>query len=384
MQDHIPVTEQAEAVGHAVRATYMYAGMADVAALTGNADYIQAIDRLWENVVSKKLYLTGGVGARHTSEAFGDNYELPNSSAYTETCAAIGNAFWNHRMFLLHGEAKYIDVMERVLYNGLVSGVSLNGDCFFYQNPLESSDRRERSPWFEVACCPGNIVRFIPSFPGYIYAKKNENLYVNLYVQGEANIELKNQMVRISQETRYPWEGNIQMTVHPEKEGEFALFLRIPGWTQGHPIPSDLYRFLGEDPAHVDIRINGTPYPFEMEKGFAKLNRKWKPGDRIELSLPMPVRRVQSHENLQDNQGKIALQRGPIVYCFEEADNAGQVIGLTLPDDSRLETQFLPDLLGGLVVINSTAADKSPLTAIPYYAWAHRGAGEMAVWIHRK
>jgi len=384
MQDHIPVTEQEEAVGHAVRATYMYAGMADVAALTGSADYIKAIDRLWENVVSKKLYLTGGVGARHTSEAFGDDYELPNLSAYTETCAAIGNAFWNHRMFLLHGEAKYIDVMERVLYNGLISGVSLEGDRFFYQNPLESRGDRERSPWFEVACCPGNIVRFIPSFPGYIYAKKDDNLYINLYVQSEATIELKNRTVRLSQETRYPWDGNVQITVHPEKEGEFSVYIRIPGWAKDHPVPSDLYRFVDEHTNDVDIRINGTRYPFEMEKGFARLNRIWKLDDKIELSLPMPVRRVQSHENVQGNQSKVALQRGPVVYCFEGVDNEDRVLDRSLPDDSSLETEWLPNLLGGLVVIKSGADDKTPLTAIPYYAWAHRGAGEMAVWIRQE
>jgi DUF1680 family protein len=384
MQDHIPVTEQDEAVGHAVRATYMYAGMADVAALTGNKQYIQAIDRLWENVVSKKLYLTGGVGARHTSEAFGDNYELPNLSAYTETCAAIGNAFWNHRMFLLHGEAKYIDVLERVLYNGLISGVSLKGDCFFYQNPLESRGGRERSPWFEVACCPGNIVRFLPSFPSYIYAKKDASLYINLYVQSEASVELKNQTVRLNQNTRYPWEGNIQITVYPEMEENFTLFVRIPGWTQDQPFSSDLYRFLDEHENNVEIHINGSPSLFEMENGYARLDRKWKRGDRIELNLPMPVRRVQSHEAVLENQGKVALQRGPILYCFEGADNPGQVLGLVLPDNSPLETKFLPDLLEGVVVIDSIAADKSPITAIPYYAWAHRGTGEMAVWIDRK
>jgi len=361
MQDHIPVIEQEEAVGHAVRATYMYAGMADVAALTGNADYIQAIDRLWENVVSKKLYLTGGVGARHTSEAFGDNYELPNLSAYTETCAAIGNAFWNHRMFLLHGNAKYIDILERILYNGLISGVSLNGDRFFYQNPLESRGRRERSPWFEVACCPGNIVRFIPSFPGYVYAKKDDNLYVNLFVQSSAKIELADQTVRLRQETRYPWEGEVKITVDPEKEEEFTVFVRIPGWAQDRPVPSNLYRFLDE-----------------------QLHRKWDPGDTIELRLPMPVRRVSSHENVKDNQGKVAMQRGPIVFCFEGADNADRVLDRSLPDDSPLETEFLPDLLGGLVIVKGLSADNNLLTAIPYYAWSHRGAGEMAVWINRE
>lgn len=384
MQDHLPITEQDEAVGHAVRATYMYAGMADVAALTGNEDYIRAIDKLWENVVSKKLYLTGGVGARHTSEAFGDDYELPNSSAYTETCAAIGNAFWNHRMFLLHGDARYLDVLERVLYNGLISGVSLRGDCFFYQNPLESTGRRERSLWFEVACCPGNIVRFLPSFPGYVYAKKDNNLYINLFVQSRTTVDLEDQTVSIGQETRYPWEGTVHINVDPEKEGEFAVLARIPGWAQDRPVPSDLYRFLDKQEDNIDIRVNGKTFLFDAEKGFARLHRKWSPGDTIELRFPMLVRRVQSHENVKDNQGKVALQRGPIVYCFEGVDNADNVLDRSLPGNASAETRFLPDLLGGLVVIQTMSADLNPLTAIPYYAWAHRGAGEMTVWLARK
>jgi DUF1680 family protein len=383
MQDHIPVTQQEEAMGHAVRATYMYAGMADVAALTGSADYIQAIDRLWENVVSKKLYLTGGVGARHTSEAFGDDYELPNLSAYTETCAAVGNAFWNHRMFLLHGDAKYIDVLERILYNGLISGVSLNGDRFFYQNPLESKGSRERSPWFEVACCPGNIVRFIPSFPGYIYAKKGDSLYVNLFVQSQTSIPLKSQTVSLSQETRYPWEGNVTLTVDPEKEEELTVLIRIPGWAQNQPVPSDLYRFKDEHTDDVGLRINDMPYPIETEKGFAKIKKKWTQGDRIELTLPMPIRRVLGHEKVPDNQGKMALERGPVVYCLEGVDNEGRVLGRSIPDNSSMETRFLPELLGGLMVIEGSFSDDGPLTAVPYYAWAHRGAGEMAVWIDR-
>jgi DUF1680 family protein len=378
MQDHIPVLEQEEAVGHAVRATYMYAGMADVAALTGNEDYITAIERLWENVVSKKIYLTGGVGARHTSEAFGDNYELPNRSAYTETCAAVGNAFWNHRMFLLHGDAKYIDVLERILYNGLISGVSLEGDRFFYQNPLESKGGYQRSPWFEVACCPGNVVRFVPSFPGYIYAKKDDILYVNLFVQSSADLDLRGNPVRISQETRYPWEGTVKIAVDPEREETFGVSVRIPGWARNLPIPSDLYRFLDEKEPNIRLQVNGESYPLELDKGFVRIDRKWKAGDSIELDLPMPVRRVLSHENVQDDLGKVALQRGPIVYCFEGTDNNGHVLDLSLADDSLLKTEFLPDLLGGVTVIEGEAV------AIPYYAWAHRGGGEMAVWVLRR
>jgi DUF1680 family protein len=378
MQDHVPVLEQEEAVGHAVRATYMYAGMADVAALTGNEDYIKAIDGLWENVVSKKIYLTGGVGARHTSEAFGDNYELPNRSAYTETCAAVGNAFWNHRMFLLHGEARYIDVLERVLYNGLISGVSLEGDRFFYQNPLESGGGYERSPWFEVACCPGNIVRFVPSFPGYIYAKEDDCLYVNLFVQSQADLNIKGHPVQIRQETRYPWEGAVKITVDPDQEAAFEVLVRIPGWTRNLPIPSDLYYFLDKPEQDTKLLVNGRSYPLEMDRGFARIRRTWKARDTVELDFPMPVRRVLSHANVQDNRGKVALQRGPLVYCFEGADNNGHALDLSLSDDSPLKTEFRSGLLGGVTVIEGEAV------AIPYYAWAHRGAGEMAVWVGRK
>ncbi len=397
MQDHLPVLEQEEAVGHAVRATYMYAGMADVAALTANEGYIEAIDTLWENVVSQKIYLTGGVGARHTSEAFGDNYELPNRSAYTETCAAVGNAFWNHRMFLLHGEARYIDVLERILYNGLISGVSLEGDRFFYQNPLESGGGYQRSPWFEVACCPGNIVRFVPSFPGYIYAKKNDSLYVNLFVQSQANFDLQDCSVQIRQETRYPWEGEVKISIDPDREETFEIMVRIPAWARNLPIPSGLYDFLDKPEENIRLRVNSQSYPLVMDRGFARISRKWKAGDKVELDLPMPVRRVLSHENVQDNRGKVALQRGPIVYCLEGVDNEGRVVDLFLPDGSPLEPEFRPEMLGGVYIIKGTGIEEvkdeesgtlspqeRPLLAIPYYAWAHRGAGEMTVWIRRR
>jgi len=274
--------------------------------------------------------------------------------------------------------------MERVLYNSLISGVSMEGDCFFYQNPLESRGRYERSPWFEVACCPGNIVRFIPSFPGYVYAEADGNLYVNLFVQSQANIELENQTVKLQQETLYPWEGNVKITVHPEKEKEFAVLVRIPGWAQDRPVPSDLYRFLDAQQEKIILLLNGEPYPLEIQDGYARLSHKWRPGDRIELSLSMPVRMVLSHENVRDNLGKAALQRGPIVYCLEEADNAGRVLDLSLPDDSSLESEFHPDLLGGVVVVKGQPAEQNPFTAVPYYAWAHRGAGKMIVWIDRE
>lgn len=396
MQDHKPVLEQNEAVGHAVRASYMYAGVADVAALTGNVEYVRAIDRIWKNVVSKKMYLTGGIGARHTSEAFGDNYELPNFTAYTETCAAVGNVMWNHRLFLLHGDARYIDVMERVLYNGLISGVSLSGDRFFYQNPLESKGKYERSPWFEVACCPGNITRFIPSFPGYVYAQRNGILYVNLFVGDTAKIIVENNSVEIKQETRYPWEGVVKITIDPERSAEFTLNIRIPGWAQNLPVPSDLYRYMRKRNEDVKLTVNGNPFTMDIERGYARIRRRWRRGDVVELDFPMPVRRVICNENVKDNRGKVALERGPLVYCAEWVDNGGGVLDLLLPDSIELESKYQEDMLGGMVIIKGkvfelkksddgkfTGRIDRELIAIPYYAWAHRGEGEMAVWLLR-
>lgn len=379
MQDHKPVVEQKEAVGHAVRAAYMYSGMADVAALGGYPEYIRAIDRLWENVVSKKLYLTGGIGARHTSEAFGDNYELPNESAYTETCAAIGNIFWNHRMFLLHGDAKYLDVLERVLYNGSISGVSLEGNCFFYQNPLASAGKNERSPWFEVSCCPGNITRFLPSVPGYIYAYKDKTLYINLFVQSVVELDMAGSSLRLEQKTRYPWEGKVEITIQPENPSEFTLNIRIPGWARNRPVPSSLYRYMRDMKETPRITINGESAAYELKKGFAAFFRRWEAGDRITLALPMPVRRVLSHEKVDTNRGRVALERGPLVYCAEWPDNQDRVYGLTVSDTAEFQVEARPELLNGITVIRG-----EELTAIPYYAWAHRGPGEMMVWLKRK
>ncbi len=394
-QDHKPVVEQEEAVGHAVRAVYMYSGMADVAALTGDADYIQAIDRIWDNVVSKKMYLTGGIGATGSGEAFGENYELPNATAYAETCAAIGNVFWNHRMFLLHGDAGYIDVLERILYNGALSGVSLEGDRFFYPNPLTSYGQHERSPWFTCACCPSNMTRFMPSIPGYVYAVRNGDLYVNLFIQGESRVDMSGDEVKLTQETRYPWDGKIRLTVDPEESRDFDLYVRIPGWARNQPVPSDLYRFMEADESGVTLSVNGQVMELETANGFARINRIWNPGDRVDIHLPMPVRRVLSHNNVAANQGRVALQRGPIVYCAEWPDNQGMVRNIVLPDDVVLKSEFNADMFDGVHVITGTAAalieapdgsvedSNQDFLAIPYYAWAHRGKGEMMIWLAR-
>ncbi|MFO7867553.1 MAG: glycoside hydrolase family 127 protein [Candidatus Aminicenantes bacterium] len=394
-QDHKPVVEQVEAVGHAVRAVYMYSGMADVAALTGDREYIRAIDRIWDNVVNKKMYLTGGIGATGSGEAFGDNYELPNATAYAETCAAIGNVFWNHRMFLLHGDAGYIDIMERILYNGALSGVSLGGDRFFYPNPLTSYGQHERSPWFTCACCPSNMTRFMPSIPGYVYAVRNGDLHVNLFIQGESAMEVQGGRVKLAQETRYPWDGKIILTVEPENSLNFDLCVRIPGWARHQPVPGDLYRFMKMEEKDMTLTVNGEDLKLEIENGYVRISRAWEPGDRVELNLPMPVRRVLSHDEVKANQGRVALQRGPIVYCAEWPDNQGVVRNIVLPDDADLKPEFKGDMFDGVQVVTGTAAalkeepdgsvseSKQDFLAIPYYAWAHRGKGEMMVWLAR-
>ena len=395
-QSHVKVVDQTEAVGHAVRATYMYSGMADVAALTGDTAYVHAIDRIWENVAAKKLYITGGIGARAAGEAFGDNYELPNMTAYNETCAAVGNDYWNHRLFLLHGDARYIDVMERTLYNGLISGVSLDGKSFFYPNPLESNGQHERSPWFGVACCPGNITRFLASVPGYVYAERGDALYVNLFVESTGEIKLDNgRKVKMEQETRYPWDGDVKMRVTPDQAARLTIHVRIPGWARNEPVPSELYKYADKITEQPKLKVNGKPVPLTLDKGYVALDRTWKAGDTIELNLPMPVRRVVADNAVAADRGRVALQRGPLVYAAEWTDNpGGKVRNLMLPDNARLTAEFRPDLLKGVTVVKSSAvafvtADaagnvhrtEQDFTAIPYYAWANRGRGQMLVWI---
>jgi len=396
-QDHKPVIEQSEAVGHAVRAVYMYAGMADVASLTDDIQYVQAIDRIWEDVVTGKIYITGGIGATGAWEGFGEKYKLPNASAYAETCAAIGNVFWNHRQFLLHGDAKYIDVLEWTLYNGLISGVSLGGKLFFYPNPLASFGERTRSPWFTCACCPSNISRFMPSVPGYVYAVRDNSVYINLFIESDVTVDLERGRVHLIQTTEYPWDGRIKVAIEPEKEAEFTLSLRIPGWARNQPIPGDLYTYLDEYEKESSLNVNGEEVPLVLENGYVHILRNWQKGNTVEIDLPMPVRRIISHPEVEDNQGLVALQRGPIVFCAEWPDNNGHVFNLVLPDENELKAEFRSDLLNGVVVIIGEALalaegedgktikeTSQPFTAIPYHAWAHRGPGEMAVWIARE
>jgi hypothetical protein len=395
-QAHQRIVQQAEPVGHAVRAMYMYAGMADVAALTGDDAVRRAGDTIWENLTSSKLYLTGGIGSSASGEAFGKPYELPNMTAYSETCASVGMDYWNHRLFLLHGDSKYIDVMERTLYNGLVSGVSLDGKTFFYANPLESDGKHARSEWFGVACCPGNITRFLASVPGYIYAKRRDALYVNLFAGGTADIELPGGKLTIVQQTRYPWDGQVRMIVTPERTRTFPIHVRIPGWAREQPVPSDLYRFVGEKAAAAGILVNGQRIGLTLNKGYVVINRSWRAGDLIELNLPMPVRRVVAHAEVVADRDRVALQRGPIVFAAEWPDNpGGNVRNIVLPDGHPLTSEFRADLLRGVQVVSGRATRLSldsngvlqkadqPFVAIPYATWANRGRGQMAVWLAR-
>ncbi|MGE5360512.1 MAG: glycoside hydrolase family 127 protein [Bacteroidales bacterium] len=395
-QDQMPVVDQREAVGHAVRAAYMYTGMADVALLTGTTLYDAALDAIWNDVVGKKLYLTGGIGSAGGWEGFGPAYELGNASAYAETCASIANALWNYRMFLLHGDARYMDVFERVVYNGVLSGIALTGDKFFYPNPLASFGQHQRSPWFQCACCPSNAPRFLASLGGYAYAAANDGVFVNLFVQGRARVKTDKGIVELEQETAYPWHGGVRLHVKATPRGDWALRVRVPGWARSQPVPSDLYRYANGTPDEPwTIAVNDETVPAPLVKGYATISRPWKAGDVVTLMLPMPARRVLAHANVKADAGRVAIERGPLVYCAEWPDNDGHVHNLVLEDAARLVAEPRPEVLNGITAITADAtgyrmqngkpvASRAKLTLIPYYAWAHRGPGEMAVWLARQ
>lgn len=394
-QDHKAVIDQDEAVGHAVRAAYMYSAMTDVAALRNEQTYRVAVDNLWDNVTGKKMYITGGIGSTRHGEAFGKNYELPNSTAYCETCASIANCMWNLRMFMLHGDAKYIDVLERSLYNAVLSGISLDGKEFFYPNVLSCDENgAERSEWFNCSCCPSNLSRFIPSIPGYVYATSDAGVYVNLYGANQAGITLGNgKRIDMSQKTSYPWEGNIELTVTPESKQEFSIMLRIPGWVDNRPVPSDLYTYMNADEKKIVIKINGEVQNAPIEKGYAVLARKWEPGDVIQLTLPMEVHKNKANDKVEADINHLSVERGPIVYCAEFADNNGAVLNYVLKSGDEFAVSPAPALFDGVNLlkghVDRVVADKNyeviksvkdSLTLIPYYARSHRGNGEMTVW----
>jgi DUF1680 family protein len=389
-QAQAPAADQTRAVGHAVRAMYLYAGMTDVAALLHDAPFAAAVDTLWQDVTQKQMYVTGGLGANGRTEAFGGHYVLPNQ-AYAETCASVGGILWYQRMFRREGDAKYYDTLERTLYNGYLSGVSLAGDTFFYQNPLVSSGTVARSAYFDVACCPANLARLMEQVPGLIYARRDAELFVNLFVGSDTTISIGGTSVRVRQETRYPWDGAVAVRIDPERDADLTIAVRIPGWTRAGSSPDDLYRFAPADEplAPPTLQVNGHTIPLVVDKGYARIHRRWARGDVVQLALPMPVRRVIANDAVAADRGAAAIQRGPVVYAIEGVDNGGSLAGLLLPLDAPLQHHFDRDLLHGVEVITGPArrpgASHEPhtaaLTAIPYYAWANRGKGEMAVWI---
>lgn len=391
-QSHLPVLQQKEAVGHAVRAGYMYAGMADVAALTGDKGYIDAIDNIWDNIITKKYYITGGVGATASGEAFGANYELPNMSAYCETCAAIAQVYLNYRLFLLHGESKYYDALERTLYNGVISGISIDGGKFFYPNPLQSMGQHQRQPWFGCACCPSNAARFIPSVPQYVYAVKDNNLYVNLFMGNTAKVKVGGKSVEIQQNTNYPWDGDITMTMQ-KASGKFALNIRIPGWVRGEVVPSDLYTYTDGKRLGYTVKVNNQTVTSELKDGYFVIERNWKKGDNVSVHFDMEPRTVKANGKVAADKGRVAIERGPLVYCAEWPDNTCDVLNVLLNQEPKF-TQGSKTIEGTDVMTLTTDAQTlnfgsdgrlqtkdERLVLIPYYAWAHRGNGNMAVWL---
>ena len=388
-QDHKPILQQDEIVGHAVRAGYLYSGVADVAALTNDTAYFNALTRLWDNLVSKKLYITGGMGSRAQGEGFGANYELQNHTAYCETCAAIANVYWNYRMFLATGDSKYVDVLERALYNGVISGVSLSGDKFFYDNPLESMGEHERQRWFGCACCPGNVTRFVASVPSYAYATQQNDIYVNLYIQGKAEMQTADNKVTLEQTTEYPWNGKVTIKVTPEKEGEFAIRLRIPGWTKATPVASDLYAYTDAAKKYT-LKVNGSATRGAEGDGYETIVRTWKAGDVIELEMPMDVRRIKANDKVEVDRGMVALERGPIMFCLEGKDQPDSIVfNKFIPSDTPIEASYDANLLNGVMVLKGTAKEVEKdgtvkdvaFKAIPYSTWNNRGADQMEVWI---
>ena len=362
-QDDAPVREMTEIAGHAVRAMYLYCGMSDVAAYTGDKEYMDALSRLWEDVVMRNMYITGGIGQSGRNEGFTEDYSLPNLTAYCETCASVGMVLWNWRMNQFTGDSKYVDVMERSMYNGALAGISLTGDTFFYVNPLESLGDHHRKSWYGCACCPSQICRFLPSIGNYIYGVSEDAIWVNLFIGSKADVSCGRKKLTLTQETDYPWNGAVKLIVggRPSFKTEFRL--RIPGWCNS-----------------FSIRVNGVQANPRMEAGYAVLPGKWKRGDVIELDMDMPVELVQADPRTKEDEGMRAIQRGPLVYCMEEVDNPQDFDGLKISEDASFRTSFSKDLLGGVTTIKAEAGEQE-LNYIPYYAWDNREPGKMKVWV---
>ena len=396
-QDKVPLKDQKEITGHAVRAMYLYTGAADVGAANNDTGYMKAMKTVWEDVVYRNMYITGGIGSSGKNEGFSKDYDLPNEDAYCETCASVGMVFWNQRMNFLTGESKYIDVLERSLYNGALDGLSYSGDRFFYGNPLTSKGNHGRSEWFGTACCPSNIARLVASLGNYIYAKTDKAIWVNLFIESNTVVDLGKNKVALSQQTNYPWDGTIQVTVNPQKKTKFPIHIRIPGWAQNQPSPGNTYRFLDQSSEKWTLTINGKDAGYTIGDGYAVLDREWKKGDVVSLTLPLEVRKVVALDSIVENRNKISLQRGPLMYCFEHPDNDGKVDNIYIPDNVAFATHFQDNTLGGIMTLSATAPvikiskdglniqnENKKIVAIPYFSWANRGRGQMQVWIPRK
>lgn len=396
-QDDVPVKDQKEITGHAVRAMYQYTGAADVAAATNDQGYLKAMTTVWEDVVHRNMYLTGGIGSSGHNEGFTEDFDLPNESAYCETCASVGMVFWNQRMNLLTGEGKYIDVLERSLYNGALDGLSLSGDRFFYGNPLASAGNNERREWFGTACCPSNIARLVASLGDYIYGRSENGIWVNLFVASSTTLNIGKVEVPFRMETGYPWTGTVTLTADPAKKVAYALHVRLPGWAQNTPAPGNLYQFTAQPATSVEVLLNGKPVPYREEKGYIVLDRTWQKGDAVEVKLPMDVRQVVARREVKADDGRIALQRGPLVYCVEGVDNGGRAWNLIVPSNATYTTAPLQVLDEPVTAVQANIAVLEPapdgksivntpktITAIPYYAWANRGKSQMQVWLPTK
>lgn len=397
-QDSKPVREQKEITGHAVRAMYMYTGAADVAAHTGDQGYMQAMKTVWEDVVYRNMYITGGIGSSGSNEGFSVDYDLPNENAYCETCASVGMVLWNQRMGMLTGEGKYIDVLEKSLYNGALDGISLAGDKFFYGNVLASNGKQARRDWFGTACCPANIARLIESLGNYVYGYNDNSIWVNLFVGSQTEIGLKNQQVVIQTQTNYPWEGAVGILVSPQKKERFALRVRYPGWVSGEAVPGGLYAYENEKPLSLTmVSINKQPVKYTIEKGYLVIDREWAPNDQVSISFPMDIRRVYSRSEVKANVERVALQRGPIIYCVEGTDNEGKALNIVLPKSAQVVTAHQQVLTEQVISLEADAtvlsvmpggenvqAVKKKIKAVPYYTWNNRGAGQMLVWLPQR
>lgn len=396
-QDAIPVKDQKEITGHAVRAMYLYTGAADVAVNTGDTGYMNAMKTVWEDVVHRNMYITGGIGSSGSNEGFSQDFDLPNENAYCETCASVGMVFWNQRMNALTGESKYIDVLERSLYNGALDGLSLSGDRFFYGNPLASIGRHARREWFGTACCPSNIARLVASLGDYIYGKSENGIWVNLFVGSNTNIKLGNTEIPTSIETNYPLNGKVKISMNPNTKTKYTLHVRIPSWATNVPIAGNLYHYLGNYTANITMMVNGRKIDYKVENGYAIIDREWSAGDIVSFELPMDVRKVVARNELKQNNDRVALQRGPLVYCVEGIDNEGKAWDFIVPDNAKFTEVSQQVLSEPIIAIQTDATtfkptpdglgfkpEKKRITAIPYYTWCNRGSGQMQVWLPRK